>query len=187
MLAGGSDVFAVFMIDEAGKVAAMTSAAEHMIRDRDLLSLKKGRIEGTTKSETLKLHAAITAHLHPDVIPSHSKPFTLRGAHGSFATVRVTTLHGGHCKCGKLRVGLLFVEQHVASSQSLDRLTAKEAEVAAALLTGARAPDIARERKVSKETVKSQIKAVYRKFGVKSQVAFIAALRPVPAKAEIAG
>jgi len=164
----------------------MTTAAEHMMRAGDLLNLKNGRIEGTTKPESRKIHEAIASHLLSSEVPAHSKSFTLRGNHGSFATVRITSLRGGRCKCGNMLVGFLFIEQHIASSKSLDRLTAKEAEVAAALLTGARAPEIARQRRVSKETVRSQIKAVYRKFGVKGQVAFISALRSVPANAEIA-
>jgi DNA-binding CsgD family transcriptional regulator len=168
---------AAFMIDGSGKVAAMTNAAEIMIRDGELVVLKNGYVEGITESETQKIREAIAVHLLSADILEHSKAFALRGFRGSLATVRVASLRGGQCDCAKAIVGMVAVEQHVPSAKSLYGLTSTEAEVAASLLTGARAYEIARQRKVSIETVRTQIKAIYLKFGVNSQVEFISALR----------
>lgn len=53
-------------------------------------------------------------------------------------------------------------------------LTECEAVVARMLFDGARTAEIAEKRNVSRETVRTQAKAIYLKFGVRSQVALIA-------------
>lgn len=76
------------------------------------------------------------------------------------------------------------VDDNVAKSvgarlRAAYELTNSEAEVGQLLLTGARARQISKLRLVSIETVRSQIKSVYSKAGVKSHPEFILKNRPL--------
>lgn len=55
-------------------------------------------------------------------------------------------------------------------------LTAAEAEIAAALADGARAPQIAESRNVSMNTLRAQRRTAYSKLGVADQVDLVHAL-----------
>jgi len=63
----------------------------------------------------------------------------------------------------------------------LFRLTAAEARVAMALLDGSNAEEIADNLRVGRETVRTQIKAIYSKTGVRRQAEFIALALASPA------
>jgi len=57
------------------------------------------------------------------------------------------------------------------------RLTPAEREVSLALLRGERAAQIARRRRVSVYTVRSQIKSIYAKAGVSGYAEYLAKVR----------
>lgn len=59
-------------------------------------------------------------------------------------------------------------------------LTPAEARIAALLATGSPLDDIAAERRVSRETVRSQAKVVYEKLGVRRQAELVAKLAALP-------
>jgi DNA-binding NarL/FixJ family response regulator len=50
------------------------------------------------------------------------------------------------------------------------RLTTRERQLVAAILAGCRNKDIARQHGVSEQTVKNQLKTLYRKAGVSSRL-----------------
>jgi DNA-binding CsgD family transcriptional regulator len=61
--------------------------------------------------------------------------------------------------------------------QGLFDLTAAEARVAHGLLSGASAPELARRHGVSRETVRTQVKSILAKSGVRRQAEFLGLLR----------
>jgi DNA-binding CsgD family transcriptional regulator len=63
--------------------------------------------------------------------------------------------------------------------QGLFDLTAAEARVAAGLLEGASIQDLSRRHRVSTETIRTQVKSLLAKSGVRRQGEFIAKLRAV--------
>lgn len=80
-----------------------------------------------------------------------------------------------------LAPALLFRENSVASSRRIlesvvDRLTPRQVEVATLLVEGATKADIAEVLDVSENTVKSTVRAIYKKLGVTSKTEFIRAM-----------
>lgn len=72
--------------------------------------------------------------------------------------------------------------QSLRPRNRLDQLTAVEREVLGRLVDGHSPAQIAAERFVAVSTVRSQLKAIYRKLGVRSQVAAVALGRSIDAR-----
>ncbi|MFB9952661.1 helix-turn-helix transcriptional regulator [Rhizobium puerariae] len=74
-------------------------------------------------------------------------------------------------------VAILIRKETRAQGANLGALSRSEAEVAKAVIEGGTVNEIARLRGVSPETVRSQLKSVYRKLAVSSRVGLVNALR----------
>ena len=97
----------------------------------------------------------------------------LRGLQGGAITVRVWPLpHQNDLAFGA--AALLVFETHEPPALADFGFTAAEIEIASAVLSGRRVRDIARCRGATYETVRSQIKSIYSKAGVRSRAEFTA-------------
>lgn len=168
--------FAAIIVDRNFRIVGMTSAAEYILKTREFLTVRQNRVEGIVHNDTLKIAEAFKRFMTPGHETDRSETVAITGTRGSIAHVRLTPLvpSGGGADIG---VALLSIEPLDASALALSRLTAAETEVAVALIAGGRATEIACQRRVSVETVRSQIKSIYAKFDVKGHVELIAALR----------
>ncbi len=168
--------FAAIVIDRNFRIVAMTSAAEHVLQAEDILVVRNGRIEGASGTDTIKLNEAFRRFMNAGSKTERSESFIIAGKNDTVANIRFSPLVLSDGLLGQA-MAILSVEPLQASAQVLGRLTTAEAEVAAALLAGGRATEIACRRNVSVETVRSQIKSIYAKFDVRGHVELIAALR----------
>jgi len=163
---------AAFLIDRDGRIVTMTAAAERIAETAEFITVRDGRIKGVTLYDTQKIDGAIAEFMYSAYREGNTETLLLIGTSGCIANLQISPLKGGEDGA----VAIIDIEPLNASAKALDRLTAAEAEVAVALLAGARANEIALQRNVSVETVRSQIKAIYSKFEVRGHVELIAAL-----------
>lgn len=167
--------FAAIVIDRVGRIVAMTAAADYIARTGEFIATRQGRIEGITANDTIAINNAIRTFMETGYHTGHSQTFLLAGTKGNIANVQIAPLLRSQRSLDGA-VAIMGIEPLETSARALSRLTAAETEVAIALLAGWRATEIACERNVSVETVRSQIKSIYAKFDVKGHVEFIAAV-----------
>lgn len=163
-----------FFCDAGGRVRGMTASAEALLTDGDVLRLRKGRLTTACEADRhgleLALAAALTGgppayavaarRLHGDErlfieaapLPSSSAP--------GFGPRALIIVHGPSGD-----------EKRVAvAAGSLYGLSASEAAIAAQLAAGRSPAAIAHERRVSLGTVRTQVRRIYEKVGVASQL-----------------
>ena len=161
----------VIVIDSLGRVVAISAAAEEIVRQGSAIGVRRGALRaGTARSDRL-LQAALRAMLAyaPDHDPTFDKTVTLQDEAGARIVVRLARLPlEGHSAGFSPRV-LVFFEPWAPA-----QLTDTERAVAQALLGGRSLPEIAKDRRVSLETIRTQAKAVFAKAGVSSRLAFMA-------------
>lgn len=181
---GALDVVSVaaVILDGFGRVAAVSKAAEEILRECKTVRVRDGRLEGVNGAFA-QVEAAVracfggcgAAHL---TLPDHA-------GEGGALTLRVAPFRREADEAGFGAVAIVVLERAAQSAvQSASHglraelaavLTPAEREVAAALLGGARPIEIAQRRAVSVETVRSQIKHIYQKAGVSGYMEFVAA------------
>ncbi len=165
--------FAALVIDRNGSVVATTAAADDILKTGEFIVLRNGRLEGVASYDTQKIDDAFAKFLAGRC--STAQTFVLTGTRGNIASFHISPLRAAEDILGNA-VAIIGIEPLNASARALDQLTGAETEVAVALLSGARALEIASQRNVSIETVRSQIKSIYSKFEVRGHVELIAAL-----------
>jgi DNA-binding CsgD family transcriptional regulator len=167
---------AAIILDGFGRVAAMSAAAEKIVREQKFLCIRNGRLEGINEIFD-QVDAAIRKCLIQKGatqigVPSYASK-------GSSVTLGVAPFPREACEdvFGAAVIVLVEHEPNVSHkslrSDLVVMLTPAEREVATALLQGARPYDIAKRRAVSVETVRSQIKNIYQKSGVSGYVEFV--------------
>jgi DNA-binding CsgD family transcriptional regulator len=182
LLAGAMEAVraTAFFCDEAGRVRGMTASAEALLSAGDLLRLRKGVLTTACEADRRGLEAALAEaltggapafavaarRLHTDdrvFIEASPLPSTSTPGFGPRALVIVH--------------GLGLDEARVAAvARSLYGLSASEAAIAAQLAAGRSPAAIAHERRVSLGTVRTQVRRIYDKVGVTSQLELAARL-----------
>ena len=168
---------AAFLCDATGKVRAMTPCAQGLLGEERALKLVGGRL--LAGAETPDLGAVIRQQaISQDggttlLIPSGQGPALvlditplIREDWAARLPVRVLVTSRG-------RPGLTRPEPVLQASFGL---TLAEAEVAIALVRGEKPPAIAAQRKVTVQTVRTQIRNLYSKIGVGHRAALAARL-----------
>lgn len=149
-----------FAFNGAGKVVAITSQAEQLLRAGSWFDIANGQLRSPRQSDISTLNTALAKTLQT------SQPSEVRLQRpGKSLLIRLMPLSA--------RIGLYFSAQALAILQETrdePSLTAAERAVLEHLRTGQRASAIADQRQVSVETVRSQIKVIYQKLGVTSHV-----------------
>ena len=173
-----------FVCDFRGAVKAMSPAAEALLRD-GRLKLRDGRLaareDGDTRALTAMIHDA--AFARTSIKPP---PLTLvlrdEAGHDPLL-VDVTPVPGGRSPFGLGVAALVVVRsprlsevRDAARASALFSLTPAEAHVVAALMAGRTPPLIARDLGVSVGTVRTHVRHLFEKVGVRSLIELVAAV-----------
>jgi DNA-binding CsgD family transcriptional regulator len=168
------------LVDRHGRVQAVTPAADRLLSGTRRLSVAGGRIETPVPLETRRvahaLHAAVTG-------ASREATIVLPPLAGSEPALRmeIRALPEQAWAMGLapsamviLRDGRADMGHHHARLRDTFGLTPAEADIALALARGLARADIARSRRVSIETIKTQLKPIYQKLGVSREAELVA-------------
>jgi DNA-binding CsgD family transcriptional regulator len=178
LLTGTLDGLAIaaLVLDGFGRVVAMTEAAQKIMRGGKYFRLKNGRIEAVRPDEESPLAYAAWCCVGSVRQKGRMATLRLQGSRASAITVRAWPLP----RQNDLAFGAaaLLILEPDGSPGLLDLgLTAAEIEVAGAVMAGEPVRDIALNRCATYETVRSQIKSIYSKAGVRSRAEFTARCR----------
>jgi DNA-binding CsgD family transcriptional regulator len=203
VLAGAFDELSIaaIILDGFGRCATVTPAAEAHIKDGRLLRLRLGAVE---LSKNLVAKAAcvlasrvisIDSTLEPCVSclvrsgvsrrsrSQQSCSISIHGPRGRAAHLRLAPLPRDDYDLGFGPAAMIIVEKP-GSEPRLELapevaalLTPAESQVALDLLRGQRPAEIAMRRRVSIETVRSQLKRIYAKNDASSAIEFLAKAR----------
>ena len=185
LLAGamGALNLAAFVCDAAGAVRAMSPAAEELVRDGSQLAVRGQRLTALHPQDDRRLSQALAdigATWRPH---SHGRRVTVRSSRGG-APVHLEVAPLPHRDSAfQFRATTLVVARLPRESagrlpqvQALYGLSRAEAEVALALAAGRTLTDIAEERGVAIGTLRSQLKSIFGKTGVRRQAELAARL-----------
>ena len=183
MMVGGLDAVrvTVFLCDASRRVRAMTRAAEALIARGGPLRLTKGRLAVADS-----VQGGLLDLLIGDVLtggPGGRTPVAIRGdAFHDDVLVEVAPAPG-HGALGFNDCVLVIVQQPsqddrriAAIARALYGLSPSEAAIAAQLALGRPVAGIARQRQVSVGTVRSQVRSIFDKMSVSSQIELAARL-----------
>lgn len=187
LIAGALEAVAVaaFLCDQRGQVRALTPAAEALVGRGQPLSLQQGVLKAGTAAQARQLAAAIerAAVALSGVAAPASTTLVLHGEGESRAIVDISALP---VDIGNFRFRprvLVTVRGQGARPpdqglllRSLFGLSQTEAAVASALGRGDSQEEIAQARHRSLETVRVQVRSIYRKLGVRRQAELVALL-----------
>lgn len=185
LLAGALDglSLAAVVLDGFGRIVAMTPAAEKILCRGTLLRANSGGIAAAAAQESATLDAAVQGSLGNLWDAGIASAFPMRGRNGSSAHIRVSPLPRDN-DIGFGAAAMIVIDKAgdpdcaPHTRPECFGLTPAETEVARAIISGRRATHIARERCVSIQTVRAQIKSIYAKAGLHSR-AELMALRKV--------
>ncbi len=163
------------VLDHEGRVQLVTPAAERLLAMD--FTIRRRQLAATRREDQVRLDAlAALARSRSAVPPGHS--FLVYGE-GRLRPVRISAARiGGHgldaFPGARLLLTLSEARSHeITTGQQLRnayRLTEAEAEIAVLIGDGHEIPTIAERREVSPETVRVQLKSIFRKMGVSRQV-----------------
>ena len=177
-LTGALDGLAIaaLVLDGFGRVLAMTEAAQAVATAGKFLRLKHGRIEAVRADQECRFERAARSCIGSQCQRGRAAVVRLRGVPGGTLTVRAWPFpHYDNLSFGA--AALLVLEPHETAALAGCGFTAAEIEIAGAMLSGQRVRDIAQRRSATYETVRSQIKSIYSKAGVRSRAEFTARCR----------
>jgi DNA-binding CsgD family transcriptional regulator len=182
LLAGAMEAVraTAFFCDESGRVRGMTASAEALLSAGDVLRLRKDVLTTVCEADRRGLEKALAEalaggapayavaarRLHSDdrvfieaaPLPSSSMP--------GFGPRALVIVHGPGVDEARVAV----------AAGSLHGLSASEAAIAAQLAAGRSPAAIAHARRVSLGTVRTQVRRIYEKLGVTSQLELAARL-----------
>ncbi len=160
----------VIALNPDGTLVSANAAAEAVLSEGSLLTVRRGRLEVVDPNDALRLSGAIGMAARPRN-PSGST-LTLRGGgrDGLQITVLPLAVEGGPRRV-TLLLGLGARSDTLARQlRTLFGLTAAEADLAVRLSEGVSPHDIAQARGVSVSTVRSQFKPLYSKMQCSGQL-----------------
>lgn len=162
---------AAFLCKADGRVLEVTRQGEMLLQEGRRLRLRQGRLEATAPGYATSLQDAIAAG-SVDLRQS-SRTLMITDADGVDAlTLDITRLPHAHSLGFSPSVLVIAratsgrTETGAAAAKRVFGLTEAEVEVAIALTRGDAPEEIARDRRVSVDTIRTQIRALYSKTGV---------------------
>ena len=180
----------VFVCDRSGKVVTLTRPAEALVEEGSALQLKAGTLHATQWRESQMLNQAIDAAALASHKPGPpvSRTVIIRGEDPDAAPVVLDVFalasHGSGLSIAALAPRVLIVVRgpkgggahRSALLGAVYGLTSAEVEIALQLAEGKAPEAIAANRRVAVGTVRTQIKAILAKVGVRRQVELIVRL-----------
>lgn len=165
--------FPVFAVNGAGKLLMVNSAGERSLREGSPLVMRQGRLDSPDPELAARLAGALRAavsHRGSDFKADVRGTTCLLRAvpleHSDAALVYANTPHAEPAPSGVLA--------------SLPKFTKAEADVAWRLVDGLSPKEIAYERDVSIHTVRTQVRGIFEKAGVRRQADLTRVLLSVP-------
>ena len=185
---------AVLIVDEHARVMHANAAAKRIIDLDDGLSLQNGILKLRGKDEDASLRRAIwdaVANAHAATIPASQAFSAPRPSGNDPFPLLVSTLWGNHLRYGLGQLGrplaVVFVtvpeEPMEAPAESLRRLfgfTPAEARICEYLVGGTTVDETARELGITRETVRTHVKAIFAKTGISRQTELVARIMATP-------
>lgn len=172
-----------FVCDGEGRVRAMSAPAEALVIGGGHLKLQGGRLQAVRVPEAIALQAALAAAAHENVMSAPTRPVVLHDRHGGAPLLlEISRIAGRHaCRFGAAVLVLARPPARDLRSvgdraQALLGLTKAEGAVAGQLAAGAGPGVIAERTGVSIGTVRTHIRGIFAKAGVRSQVELVAIL-----------
>ncbi len=174
---------AAILLDEQGRVSAVTSAAEAMFTEA--FGVREGQLWADVDKDAEVL-AQLTQFARARLPELPRRNFLLRG-HGATRPIQVSATRVLRSGLDALPRGRLLLMLTPVGIQPRSRkeelcqrfgLTLAEADVASQFVNGRSIPEIAGERGVAESTIREQMKAIYRKTGVTRQVDLFRLLAP---------
>lgn len=150
---------AAILFNRFGMVIGVTPGAEAILRRDVPLRLRRGMLSASDDAQATSLRGAI-AQANAGLGPA---ALTLHGRGERIGVTVLSVAHEIDLGCNATAIAVLEDQSRYAA------LTAAEDAVLALLREGLTAAEIARERGVSRETVRSQIKSIYAKLDVRRQ------------------
>ena len=171
---------AVVVCDFAGRITAVSATAETLLADGTLVLRRHGRLVAATAEGDRRLQSAIDqqAAVLPDVRPA-AAPVMLVSSDGreSLAADVLRIPAASQAMGGAVLIAFGASRPRATNFLADLGLTPTEAEVARYLAESLSAAEIAELRNCGVETVRSHIKAVYAKLGVRRRLELAAKLR----------
>lgn len=172
-----------FAADADARVIAITARAEKLIRDGRLFRMVKSRLSAAEPRHDGSLQTALrkACVLQGKSRLSLTTSFQMRSMHGALETIEITPVPAETFSLRFGPVALVIVADRAPLSisriaQDQFSLTIAEADIAEMLCEGKTPREIASNRDVSVETIRSQIKAAFAKTGVSRQSDLVALL-----------
>ncbi|MES1199765.1 MAG: helix-turn-helix transcriptional regulator [Pseudomonadota bacterium] len=161
---------AAIVCDRAGRIVSLSAPAETLLREARLIAQRNDLLTAVAPIS----QRALTEALDRAMFAPRVSSFLLRSEDG--AEAKVVDVAPFPAAPNSFRVGArILVTIGGAQRERNNRfllelgLTEAEAEVARALVTGASTREIAERRGVQFDTVRTQIKSIYGKLGVRRQ------------------
>lgn len=173
---------ATLVLDRLGRTVRINRAAETVLARQDGLAMVNGFLVAATSTDNYVLHQEIGRAVRPHVVgttktgdpvlinrPSGCTPYVV-----SVTPLRPQEKFRGHAAL--MTISEPSSPLRLRHTAAAFHLTPAEGLVAALLCAGHRPEHIAAVRNTSVQTVRSQIKSIYAKLGVRSQIEMIAKL-----------
>jgi DNA-binding CsgD family transcriptional regulator len=203
VLAGAFDSLdiAAAVLDGFGSCASLSPAAEAVVRDGRLFRLRMGNLElvggavGKAECPLAGGPIRLDAALQPCVGCVTRSGVSGRGGARQSCAIRISRPQGGAVELrlsplprtetdlGFGAAAIIVIEQNAdrtraeLAAEIAATLTPAERRVALDMLNGQRPAEIAAHRRVTVETVRSQLKRIYAKAGVAGAIEFVAKAR----------
>ena len=173
----------VIVTDATGRVISLNALASGMVAEADGLDLEGGRIRAATPAATQSLRAAIGAVAVPQGVERSCRlPRTSHRLPLRVAVIPLWRLEGSAPAGSAARVALFVKETdgpRTVDREALAdvfRLTARESEIAALLISGTDLVAVAAQLGIGLGTVRHHLKRLFDKTDTHSQSALIARL-----------
>jgi DNA-binding CsgD family transcriptional regulator/PAS domain-containing protein len=168
---------AVIVLDTAGQVLSMSPRAEELVRVADGLTVERHRIGGTTLETTARLNCAIASAVKSGTLGGAGGGVRLRRSGGRpdwLALISPCPRHLEHLPVRTPAAVLRIVETDPKTALSpahaaLFDLSAREAEVAGALLAGHSVESLCAMLGISRNTAKVHLQSIFRKTATNRQ------------------
>ncbi|MHB1938507.1 MAG: helix-turn-helix transcriptional regulator [Acidobacteriaceae bacterium] len=183
--------YGLALLDARGRCVLLNNAAKQILDKRDGLVLSKSRLVAESPAESARLRAAIARAVDPAAIRISNGGGALLVSRRSGISLQlivspfVSGLVGVPLSVAAtvyIRDSQAKIARPIDTFQSLYGLTKAEAKLATLLVEGCNISDAAEKNRVTRETVRSQLKAVFQKTGTRRQAELVRLLAAIPAK-----
>lgn len=183
--------YGLVLLDERGRCVLLNDAAKEIVHKRDGLVLSKSRLVAESPSESSRLRAAIAHAIDPAAMRINNGSGAMLISHRTATPLQivVSPFVSGLVEVPFRVTATVYIRDSQAKTakptdrfQSLYGLTKAEAKLAMLLVEGCNISDAAETNRVTRETVRSQLKAVFQKTGTRRQAELVRLLAGIPAK-----